>query len=316
MERIFQWIDDNKNEMIHTLQRWLAHPSIKGEAEENAPFGKEVRRALDAALNDGQALGFAVKDHEGYAGDISMGPAGVQPLGILTHLDIVPVGEGWTVDPFGGVTDDERIIGRGASDDKGPAVAALYAMKAVLESGRPLRREVRLILGCDEESGMGDMAYYAEHAELPKEGFSPDAMYPVINTEKGLLALNLKAAPATAGLKVKKIAVGERHNVIPGKATALIEGDEERCEQANVLARGMRVAVEATKTDEGILLSATGTAGHASMPEHAKNALGELLLMLRALGVQGALKTLADVIGVSMTGTASASNAAIKPAAT
>ncbi|MBE0601793.1 MAG: M20/M25/M40 family metallo-hydrolase, partial [Firmicutes bacterium] len=148
MEHICQWIDDHKDDIIQTLQKWLSHPSLKGKAEPNAPFGMEVRRALDTALADGKAMGFSVRDHEGYAGDISLGPAGVEPLGILTHLDIVPVGDGWTVDPFAGVTDDEKVIGRGAIDDKGPAVAALYAMKAVLDSGKPLHREVRLILGC------------------------------------------------------------------------------------------------------------------------------------------------------------------------
>jgi succinyl-diaminopimelate desuccinylase len=124
----------------------------------------------------------------------------------------------------------------------------------------------------------------------------------VINTEKGLLALRLKAEPAGNGLKVKRIAVGERHNVIPGKASALIEGDEALCEHINSLAKEMLVSAEAEMTDEGILLSAKGVAGHASMPESAKNALGELLLMLRAVGAEGPLKTLADVIGVEYDG--------------
>lgn len=302
MEQINQWIDDHKGELIHTLQRWISIPSVKAEAAEGAPFGKEVRRALDTALADGQKLGFAVRNAEGYAGDISMGPKSVETLAILTHLDIVPVGDGWTVDPFGGVTNDECVIGRGAIDDKGPAVAVLYAMKAVLEFGIPLRREVRLILGCDEESGMEDMTYYQEHADMPREGFSPDATYPVINTEKGLLALILRAAPAEDGLKVRKIAVGERHNVIPGKASALIAGDAALCEHINSLAKEMLVAVEARQTEEGLLLDAKGVAGHASMPENARNALGELLLMLRAIGVQGALKALADAIGVEYDG--------------
>ena len=302
MEQICQWIDDHKEDMLKTLQRWIAIPSLKGEAEENAPFGKEVRHALDVALKDGRDMGFAVRDLKGYAGDISMGPRGNDALAILAHLDIVPVGDGWTVDPFGGVIDGGRIIGRGTSDDKGPAVAALYAMKAVLESAKPLKREVRLILGCDEESGMEDMQYYRQHADMPKEGFSPDAMYPVINTEKGLLALALKAAPAQDGLQVKKIAVGERHNVIPGKASAVIEGDKALCEHINKLAKEMLVSVEAEMSGDDILLSARGIAGHASMPENAKNAIGELLLMLRAIGVQGPLKTLADAIGVEYDG--------------
>lgn len=297
MEQICQWIDDHKDNIIQTLQRWLAVPSLKGEPAEGAPYGIEVKRALDTALGDAETMGFATRDLEGYAGDVRMGPLDTEPLAILTHLDIVPVGDSWTVDPFAGVTDGERVFGRGTVDDKGPGVAVLYAMKAVAEAGIPLKREVRLILGCDEESGMGDMAYYKKHHDLPREGFSPDATYPVINTEKGGLVLKLTAPPAAEGLRVKRIVVGERHNVIPGAASALIEGDEALCGHINSLAKEMAVAVEADMTAEGVLLKAKGIAGHASLPELAKNALGELLLMLRALGVQGPLKALADYVG-------------------
>ncbi len=302
MDQICQYIDNHKDELIQTIQRWVAIQSLKGEAAEGAPFGQAVKQALDTALSDGQAMGFATRNLEGYAGDISMGPVGVNPLAILAHLDIVPVGDGWSVDPFAGVVQEDRIIGRGVADDKGPAVAALFAMKAVLQSGRSLKREVRLILGCDEESGMGDMKYYIANHDMPREGFSPDAAYPVINTEKGMVGIKLTAPAAAQGLKVKKIAVGERHNVIPGNASAVIEGDEAMVGQINSLAREMSVAVKAEPTAEGILLSAKGIAGHASMPQNARNAIGELLLMLRALGVQGPLKALADFIGVEYNG--------------
>jgi succinyl-diaminopimelate desuccinylase len=302
MDRICRWIDDNQDGILDTLQRWIAIPSVKAGPAEGAPFGREVGRALDAALRDGETMGFATRNLEGYAGDIRMGPLDTDPLAILTHLDIVPVGDGWTADPFAGAIDGERVFGRGAVDDKGPGVAALYAMKAVTEAGIPLRREVRLILGCDEESGMGDMAYYKEHHGLPREGFSPDATYPVINTEKGGLVLKLTALPAAQGLRVKRIAVGERHNVIPGEASALIEGGEALCGRVNGLAKEMAVAVKAEMTAEGVLLKAKGIAGHASLPELAKNAIGELLLMLRALGVQGPLKALADHVGAEYDG--------------
>ena len=302
MEQICQWIDDHKEEMIETLQRWVSVPSLRDEPAEGAPFGKEVRRALEMALADGKTLGFETRNVDGYAGDIRMGPLDTDPLAILTHLDIVPVGDGWTIDPFAGVVDGDRLIARGAIDDKGPGVAALYAMKAVLQSGIPLKREVRLILGCDEESGMGDIPYYMEHVGLPREGFSPDAAYPVINTEKGIMGIRLTGAAASEGLKVIKIAVGERRNVIPGSASALIEGDQELCDHINSLAKEMAVAVKAAMAEDGIKLTATGIAGHASLPEHAKNAIGELLLMLRALGVQGPLKALADRVGVEYDG--------------
>ncbi len=302
METVHQIIDESKNELIQTLRHWVRVPSVKSAAEPDAPFGAQVRRALDAALGDAQAMGFAIRNFDGYAGDVRMGPLGVDPLGILAHLDVVPVGDGWTVEPFEGILDGDRFIARGVSDDKGPAVAALYAMNALRLAGVPLKREVRLILGCDEESNWEDIAYYKAHCDMPRTGFSPDSSYPVINTEKGLLVLELRAKPATDGLKVLSIAVGERHNVIPGIATAIIEGDAEMGDRINRLAKEMTLDVEATPVESGLKLTATGILGHAAYPEIARNAIGELLLMLRALGVTGALRTLADTIGLEYGG--------------
>lgn len=302
METINHIIEDKRGELIETLRRWIAQPSLKAPAEPDAPFGPAVARALTLALDDAKALGFETRNVDFYAGDVRMGPLGVDPLAILAHLDIVPVGDGWTLDPFGGEVAGDRIYGRGTSDDKGPAVAALYAMLAVKLAGVPLRREVRLILGCDEESGMEDMAYYREHADIPRTGFSPDASYPVINTEKGGITMELRAAPAGDGLKVLRFNVGERHNVIPGSATALIEGDAELCDRINRLAREMTLDVVAEAAEGGLKLTATGINGHAAYPEGARNAIGVMLLMLRALGVSGPLKTLADVIGMEYNG--------------
>ncbi len=302
METINQIIEEKRGDMIDTLRRWIAQPSLKAPAEANAPFGPAVAQALTLALNDAKALGFETRNVDFYAGDVRMGPLGVDPLAILVHLDIVPVGDGWTADPFGGEVAGDRIYGRGTSDDKGPAVAAMYAMLAVKLAGVPLKREVRLILGCDEESGMEDMAYYREHADIPRTGFSPDASYPIINTEKGLLFMELRAKAALDGLKVIRFNVGERHNVIPGSATALIEGDADLCDRINRLAREMTLDVEATVEAGAVKLTATGINGHAAYPEGARNAIGEMLLMLRALGVTGPLKTLADTIGMEYNG--------------
>lgn len=302
MESMNQFIEENRSQMVDTLKRWIAVPSLRSEATENAPFGPEVARALDIALADAAALGFETRNVDYYAGDVRMGPLGCDPVAILAHLDIVPVGDGWTADPFGGEVMGDRILGRGTSDDKGPAVAALFAMLAVRQAGIPLNREVRLILGCDEESGMEDIAYYRKHFDLPRTGFSPDASYPVINTEKGGIHLTLRAKPATAGLKVRRFVVGERHNVVPGIATALVDGDAELCDRINRLAKDMTLDVEAKQTPEGLLLTATGINGHAAYPQVARNAIGMMLLMLRALGVTGALKTLADTIGMEYDG--------------
>ena len=147
------------------------------------------------------------------------------------------------------------------------------------------------------------MKYYTAHCDMPKTGFSPDASYPVINTEKGLLHLSLRGAYATDGLKVKEINVGERCNVVPGLATALVEGDAAFCGRVNHLAADMHIQVEAEPKQDGLIqLTSTGVLGHAAYPEAAKNALGQLLIMLRALGVTGALRTIASQVGMEYDG--------------
>lgn len=303
MQELNSIIDQLKDEMVDTLTKWIQIPSVKGDAEDGAPFGKEVRRSLDAALSDAEAMGFDVRNIDNYAGDVRMGVIGEDPLAILAHLDVVPAGDGWKVDPFGAVIDGDHMYGRGTTDDKGPAVAALYAMYALKKAGVKFKREVRLILGCDEESGWEDMAYYAEHCDMPKTGFSPDASYPVINTEKGMLHLDLHADYAQDGLVVKAFNVGERCNVIPGIATAIVAGDAALCEKVNRLASDMHIQVEAAIREDGdILLTSNGIPGHAAYPESAKNAIGQMLIMLRALGVSGALKTLADCVGMEYDG--------------
>ena len=153
MDALKQIIEELRSEMTETLASWIRIPSVKAAPAPGAPFGTEIRRSLDAALEDASRLGFSVRNFDGYAGDVRMGPEGVNPLAILAHLDVVPAGDGWQQDPFGAEIKDGKMYGRGTSDDKGPAVAALYAMYALKKAGLPLSREVRLILGCDEESG-------------------------------------------------------------------------------------------------------------------------------------------------------------------
>ncbi|MCL1854298.1 MAG: Sapep family Mn(2+)-dependent dipeptidase [Clostridia bacterium] len=303
MKEFSHLIEDLREEFIDIIRRWIMIPSVKADAVPGAPFGPQVRQALDTALADGRRLGFEVRDMDGYAGDIRMGPLGVDPLGILAHLDVVPAGDGWKWNPFGAETSDGRIYGRGASDDKGPAVAALIAMAAVRRAGIPLKREVRLILGCDEETGMEDMAYYDANADLPKTGFSPDATFPVINTEKGLLQVELRGSAAAGSLVVEKIEIGERFNVVPGLGMAIVHGDETLCDRVRQLSGEMKLAVEAEMAGPGLVwILSTGITGHAAYPEAARNAIGQLLLLLRALGTNGMLKTLADCVGMEYDG--------------
>lgn len=296
-------IESMHDEMIDTLQKWIRVPSVKGEAAPGAPFGKEVRSMLDMALADCEQMGFKTQNFDGYIAHADLGEGSDEDaLAILAHLDVVPEGDGWKYPPYGAVIENGHMYGRGTSDDKGPAVAALYAMKAVKDAGIPLRRKVRLILGCDEESGWEDIAHYNKVATMPRMGFSPDASYPIINIEKGICRLELHGVLSNEGLQVIAFNNGERPNVIPGRASALVVGDAATVAQAEAAAKKLDIPAEVHLTDKGVSITVTGISGHAAYPETARNANGEMLLLLRELGVQGDLCLLADKIGLDYKG--------------
>ncbi|MBQ7455092.1 MAG: Sapep family Mn(2+)-dependent dipeptidase [Clostridia bacterium] len=303
MEKINALIDGMQDQMVDTLRRWISVPSLKAEPAPNAPFGPVIRTMLDMAVSDCEALGFETEVFDGYAAHADLGEGGdADALGILAHLDVVPVGDGWNYPPYGAEIVNGRMYGRGTSDDKGPAVAALFAMKAVKDAGIPLRRKVRLILGCDEESGSECMEYYKKVATMPRSGFSPDASYPIINIEKGILRIHLSAALPQEGLRVVSFNVGERPNVVPGKAAALVEGGKELIEKAAALSEELGFPIEAETEGDLVRLTAIGVNGHAAYPHLARNAIGEMLLALRALGAKGSIGALAEKVGMEYDG--------------
>lgn len=300
-QKVSQLIDNYREAYTEMLQRWVRIPSVKDAAEEGAPFGREVRRMLDTAMADAKALGFDVRGFDGYACDVTLGGAD-EKIAVLGHLDVVPVGDGWTKPPFEALIENGRIYGRGTNDDKGPALAALFAMKAVREAGIPLKKSIRLILGCDEESDWKDMEYYGAHERIPDVGFSPDASFPLINTEKGMLVLELNAPAARTGLKVLEFVTGDRINVIPGECKALAEGGPETAEKVRAYAEKTGLPYTAEVTDRGVLLTATGIPGHSAYPEGKRNAIGMMLLLLKELGAEGPVAVLAEAVGTESDG--------------
>ena len=300
-QRVYELIDSYREDYVETLQRWIRIPSVKSDAEEGAPFGREARKMLDQAILDARRLGFEARDFDGYACDVTLGGE-EEKIAVLGHLDVVPVGDGWTKPPFDALIENGRIYGRGTNDDKGPALASLYAMKAVREAGIPLKKSVRLILGCDEESGWEDMAYYGAHERIPDVGFSPDASFPLINTEKGMLELELRAPEAKGGLKILEFATGDRINVIPGECKTLVEGGEETAAKVKAYAEKTGLPYTAEVTDRGVLITATGISGHSAYPEGKRNAIGMALLLLRELGAEGPVATLAEAVGLESDG--------------
>lgn len=299
-------VDALRGEIIETLARWIRVPSEKLPPEDGAPFGKPIDEMLTVALRDAEALGMRTRNFDGYIGDAEIGE-GEETMGILAHLDVVPAGDGWEQNPYGAEIEGGRMYGRGTQDDKGPAVSALFAMKAVMNAGIPLKRKVRLILGCDEESGWEDIRHYQRHVKMPDFGFSPDADYPVINTEKGIEQIRLTAKLSGvegAAIPVYAVSAGERPNVIPGTATAEIGCEDMDWLRAKLLETGLDVA--AARMENGrVLLTSSGKPGHAAYPQLGKNAAGQLLLALKAIGAADAhpfIAKMAACVGMDYTG--------------
>ncbi len=303
-KKLYDLIDSYYEAYADHLTRWIRVPSVKTDAVPGAPFGEEVRKMYDIALADCAAEGFATRGFDGYALDATLAGESDEAIAVLGHLDVVPAGDGWQVDPFSAVREGDKIYGRGTSDDKGPALCALYAMKAIKEAGVPLKKSIRLILGCDEESGWEDMAYYCEHADMPEVGFSPDASFPLINTEKAMLHLVMTAPVSSDGLQVKEMFTGERMNVIPGESKALLAGGEELAAQVAAYAAKTGLPYTCEVTADGVWVTAEGIPGHSAYPEGRRNAIGMMLLLLKELGVQGAFATLADAVGMQSNGAA------------
>ena len=310
--KIDQLIDGWRDEIIAAIQRWIAVNSQADESamQPGAPFGQPVRQMLDLALADAAGMGFDTLDVDGYAGEVTLKGSGEGSMGILAHLDTVPLGEGWTHGPLSGEVAEGKIFGRGVCDDKGPAVAALFAMRAVKEAGVPLRDSVRLILGCDEENGMGDMRYFTAHRPIPDYSFSPDAEYPLINIEKGGLGILLSAVTGGeegARIPVYELYAGERPNVVPGKAHAIVGTKNVSAEEMNRVFAAEKLNVTAEELGGGrAKVEAVGVGAHASMPHLGVNAAGLLLIALKALGAGGgsaaSIAALADKLGLEGTG--------------
>ena len=282
----------DKDEMIAALKRLVQIPSKKAEPAAGAPFGPACAQALKEGLAIAGQLGFETVNLDGYIGWAQAG-SGQEMLGILTHLDVVPEGEGWTVPPYEGLVKEGRIYGRGTQDDKGPAVAALFALKAVLEAGFVPKMQVRLLFGTDEESGSGDIAYYKLHEKDPTYTFSPDADYPLVNGEKGILRLGLvkKIQDCEKLPKIISLSGGQRPNIVVPVATAEIAGlDVETVEPVcQVISREMNVTATVSGGDGSlrsvpvVTVTVAGSGAHGATPEKGVNAATALVALLNRL---------------------------------
>lgn len=270
------FIEQNKQNILRDIGRLVAVPSVEGAPEPGAPFGPGPKAALEEALKIAGELGLAVRNCEGKIGWAEL--PGAEPdkyIATITHLDVVPTGNGWDGDPFVMREKDGWILGRGVADDKGPSILCLYALRFLKEQKIPLRYGVRALLGANEETGMADVDYYLKNYPAPAFCFSPDAEFPVCNGEKGHYTAKL-VSPVCGGA-ILDFTGGIAPNAVPDEASALVRADLA----ALPAAPGITLAAE----NGAVRVSGHGKAGHAAMPEGTVNAIGLVADYLLANGI-------------------------------
>ena len=304
--KIKEYLQKNKDEAIQTLKSLISINSVQSDPVtapdgEVYPFGQGVEDAFRHLLGIAEENGFTVCDVDHYGGHIEWKgeklseegekvPAD-ETLGILAHLDTVPVGEGWDHGPFSGDIEDGYIWGRGSIDDKGPLVANFYAMKALKEAGYVPSKNIRLILGLDEETNWIGMDHYFSKEPKPDFGYSPDADFPVLNGEKGIMSFKIAAKlghTTVKGLELRKLSGGTAVNMVPAQARAVVnDPDLKMYDRIREMAEQYEMTTGHTlgihRMGKSLEITAKGKAAHGSVPEEGINAISVLIGFLGQL---------------------------------
>ena len=270
-------IDEMKEELIKSAQEVIKIKSTLDGEKPGMPFGEGVGKTLDKALEIAADLGFnTYKEEEGYYGYAEYGK-GDDYVAVLGHMDVVPEGDNWIHPPYAAEIHEGKIYGRGSLDDKGPTMAALFGLKAIKELKIPLSKKVRVIFGTNEETGSSEMKVYNKKEKVPVSGFTPDAMYPLINAEKGIRRFHIvkDLNPSEGKIKIKSLKGGIRPNMVPDKCSTVIgTKDPDGIVKAVKDFAGKKGYNMKTETADGdVVLHTFGVGAHGSMPEMGKNAV-------------------------------------------
>lgn len=293
-----------REDLLRDLDGLLRIQSVKDPAtmSRKRPMGAAIAEALDYMLELTEQMGLDVKNVDGYAGHAQYGDFDPETtVGILGHVDVVPATGTWTSPPFEPSIRAGKLYARGAIDDKGPTIAALYGLKIVQELGLPLTKNVRLIFGTDEESGMSCMRHYAEHETMPTVGFAPDAEFPMIYAEKGqfnpMLVPKRLPKETKSLVKLESFESGLRINMVPERAHAVLSGDIRPLVEAfEDFCREHRVTGEAEINAGQAMFTLTGVSAHGSEPASGVNAGTTLALFLKDASFQPEGKAFIDLL--------------------
>jgi len=286
-------VEKYREDLIRDIKKLVSINSVTDKSETNAPFGKGIKRTLAECLDIAKSLGFKTyMDPEGYYGYADIGQ-GDTLFAILGHLDVVPADDkdNWICPPFEPALIEDKLYGRGTQDDKGPTLAAMYGMKALLDMNINIKKRVRFIFGTDEETLWRGINKYMEKEEKPSFGFSPDSMFPLIHAEKGLLQLKLTGT----GSNNIEIHAGSAFNAVPDKAS-FKTSDIEKAKRI-ITKHNFEYKVE------GDAITILGNASHAAKPENGINAISRLCIILDELGMENnSIKFISRVINETYNG--------------
>lgn len=192
-EIILKKIDELSSKMIEDIIEIVKINSVETEATDNAPFGRGVLDALNKALEISNRLGFETKSIDNYIGYAQYGES-YDYICAIGHVDVVEPSEGWRQPPFSGHMENNTIYSRGVLDNKGPIISCLYALYALKELNLHFNKSIRIVFGCDEESGFKDVEYYLKKEKPPISGFTPDCKYPVVYAERGRAVVKISTS--------------------------------------------------------------------------------------------------------------------------
>ena len=289
LNQVYNRIDGYREEMVSSLSRLISIPSVAVPTKGRNPFGDDVQKAYETMMEMATEEGFIPCDLDRFGGHFDYPGTGDGLMAILGHLDVVPAGDGWDTEAFGGEVVDGCVCGRGASDDKGPVVACFYAMKALKECGYAPDKTIRMILGLDEETEWKGMSHYVAFADrLPDCGFAPDADFPVIHGEKGILVFDIarKFGRTTGeGLYLKTITGGSAANCVADRARAVIsettgKGYDDIRTLIEEIAESRQWKLKTKGVGKSLEIVSEGFSAHGSKPEKGDNAISILMEVL------------------------------------
>jgi succinyl-diaminopimelate desuccinylase len=292
-------------DIVRGVRELIGIRSVREEPLPGKPYGEGINLALQYVLTLGESLSFTARNVDGFAGHLEAG-SGPELAALLVHVDTVSEGDGWSVDPFAAVLQGRRLYGRGASDNKGPAIVALYALKAALELVAEPKRTFRIIVGTDEESGMTDIDHYLAKERLPDYAFVPDASYPIIHAEKAYYVLKLTLGTDAVGhrtkgekaafprLRIVEAEGGSAPNVVPDRCRVVLEFVYGTARDRGGLYENLLQMEKAyphitvRQLEDGkIELTAKGKSGHGSYPPSGVNAIARMAEFMSEAGLTG-----------------------------